>query len=248
MRQVIISLTAATLVCLATQAHSQGWGDRVKQLMGNVNGTSNAQQLPESQVVAGLKSALADGASKAVTQLGQNDGFWGNAKRRIPLPGWMNTASGMLNSAGYGNQMQTLQLSMNRAAEQATAEAGPIVKEAINQMTVEDAYKILQGSDTAATDYLRSHTSTQLAARFEPIIARTTAQSQAASSYDALVGQAKPMLRFVPGVDLNLNNYVTQQTLNGLFAVIGQQETDIRQNPAERGTDLLKQVFGAAGG
>lgn len=250
MQRVVSGLLASGLICVATAAAGNGLGDRL-QKMANQFGQSNptsAQQLPQSEVVSGLKSALADGASTAVTQLGQSDGFWGNAKRRIPLPGWMNSASSLLNQAGYGDQMQGLQLSMNRAAEQATAEAGPIVKEAINDMTVRDAYKILNGSDTAATDYLRAHTSDQLSRKFKPIIAKTTAQSRAASSYDSLTQKAKPMLQFVPGLDLNLDDYVTQQALDGLFAVIGQQETDIREHPAARGTDLLKKVFGATGG
>lgn len=251
MRRIVVGLMASGLICLASTAHADGWGDRLRQMAEQLNQnstsqTTNAQSLPQSEVVAGLKSALADGASTAVTQLGQNDGFWGNAERRIPLPGWMNSASGLLKQAGYADQMNNLQLSMNRAAEQATAEAGPIVKEAINAMTVQDAYQILRGSNTAATDYLRTHTSDQLAAKFEPIIAKTTAQSRAANSYDALTAQAKPMLQMVPGLNLDLNDYVTQQALNGLFSVIGQQETQIRQNPAARSTDLLKQVFGAA--
>lgn len=250
MQRVVSGLLASSLICFATAAAGNGLGDRLQKMANQFgqNEQSNptsTQQLPQSEVVSGLKSALADGASTAVTQLGQNDGFWGNSKRRIPLPGWMNSASSLLNQAGYGDQMQSLQLSMNRAAEQATAEAGPIVKEAINAMTIQDAYKILNGSKTAATDYLRDQTSDQLTQKFQPIIAKTTAQSRAAGTYDSLTQKAKPMLQFVPGLDLNLNDYVTQQALNGLFAVIGQQETEIRENPAARGTDLLKTVFGA---
>lgn len=252
MQRVVSGLLASGLICVATVAAGHGLGDRLRQMASQLGQDDqgnqvSSQQLPQSQVVSGLKSALADGASAAVTRLGQNDGFWGNAERRIPLPGWMNSASSLLSQAGYGGQMHSLQLSMNRAAEQATAEAGPIVKEAINAMTVQDAYKILNGSDTAATDYLRAHTSDQLTQKFEPIIAKTTAQSRAAGTYDSLTQQAKPMLKFVPGLNLNLNDYVTQQALDGLFAVIGQQETEIRENPAARGTELLKKVFGAAG-
>jgi len=251
MRRLLIGLMSTGMLVAVSGASAQSLGDRVKDFMGNMdsgNGNAAARQLPESEVVAGLKSALADGASAAVTQLGQNDGFWGNNARRIPLPGWMNNAAGMLRGAGYGEQMDSLQLSMNRAAEQATAEAGPIVREAINDMSVRDGYDILQGSDTAATEYLRDHTGEALAAKFQPIIERTTAQSNAISSYEALTSKAKPMLSFVPGLNLDVDDYVTREALDGLFAVIGQQEQQIRENPAARGTDLLKKVFGAAGG
>lgn len=249
MRRFLIGLVASSALFAATGAGAQNLGDRFKQFMGSMNdGNDNgaAQQLPESEVVSGLKAALADGASAAVTQLGQTDGFWGNEARRIALPGWMNNAAGMLRQAGYSEQMDNLQLNMNRAAEQATAEAGPIVRETINNMSVRDAYDVLQGSDTAATEYLRDHASEALANKFEPIVANTTAQSQAASTYESLTSRAKPMLSFVPGLNLNLNDYVTQQALDGLFAVIGQQEKAIRENPAERGTALLKKVFSTA--
>lgn len=250
MRRFLIGLMSTGMLITVSGASAQDLGDRVKQFMGSMNGDNGgtaARQLPESEVVSGLKSALADGASAAVTQLGQNDGFWGNSARRIPLPGWMDNAAGMLKSAGYGDQMQSLQLAMNRAAEQATAEAGPIVREAINDMSVRDGYRILQGSDTAATEYLRDHTGEALAAKFEPIIENTTAQSEAVSAYESLTRQAKPMLSFVPGLNLDVNDYVTREALDGLFAVIGQQEKEIRENPAARGTDLLKKVFGNAG-
>ncbi|GAB3671748.1 DUF4197 domain-containing protein [Salinisphaera aquimarina] len=246
MRRVLIHLIATGALCATTAVGAQGLGDRFKQFVGGMDGSSNnsaATQLPESDVVSGLKGALADGASTAVTQLGQTDGFWGNQARRIALPGWMGKASGMLRGAGYGDQMDGLQLSMNRAAEQATAEAGPIVRETINNMSVADAYKILQGSDTAATDYLRDHSGDELAAKFEPIIKRTTAESTAVSRYESLTSQAKPMLKFVPGINLDLNDYVTQQALDGLFTVIGQQETRIRQNPAATGSAIVKKVF-----
>ena len=249
MRRLSTSLAIVCVLCAAGTASAQNVGDRLKQFMGSAAGQNSAiQQLPESQVISGLKAALARGAGTAVTQLGQTGGFWDNAARRIPLPGWMNNAASVLKNAGYGSQMNTMQHAMNRAAEQATAQAGPIVENAISQMSVQDARNILAGSDTAATDYLQSHTSDPLKARFEPIIAQTTAQSRAVNLYQSLTTRAKPMLSFLPGLDLNLNDYVTQQAMNGLFAVMGQQEKQIRQNPAERGTALLKKVFGAAAG
>lgn len=246
MRRTLISLLASGALVATTAVAAQSLGDRFKSFVGDATGAnthSSVRQLPESEVVSGLRGALADGASAAITQLGQTDGFWGNAARRIPLPGWMGTTSSVLRGAGFGDQMDGFQLSMNRAAEQATAEAGPIVRETINNMSVTDAYEILQGSDTAATDYLRDKAGDDLTAKFEPIIANTTAQSQAVSRYEALTSKAKPMLQFVPGMNLDVNDYVTQQALDGLFAVIGQQEQKIRANPAQTGSAIVKKVF-----
>lgn len=248
MRRRLVTLLATGALFATAAAGAQDLGDRFKAFVDQVNGddsTSAARQLPESEVVSGLKAALADGASAAVTQLGRSDGFWGDEARRIALPGWMDSAAGMLRQAGYGERLDGLQLHMNRAAEQATAEAGPILRETINAMSVTDAFAVLRGSDTAATEYLRDHAGEALADKFEPIVARTTAQSHAASAYRALTSRAKPMLSFVPGMDLNLDDYVTRQALDGLFAVIGEQERAIRENPAERGTALLKKVFSA---
>lgn len=246
MRRALIGLIASGALAASTAVGAQSLGDRFKQFMGSIDGSdanSSAQQLSENEVVSGLRAALADGASAAVTQLGQTDGFWGDAARRIPLPGWMDNTSTMLRSAGFGNQMDSFQLAMNRAAEQATAEAGPIVRETINNMSVADAYDILQGSDTAATDYLRDKAGDDLAAKFEPIIRKTTAQSQAVSRYESLTSSAKPMLQFVPGMNIDVNDYVTDQALDGLFAVIGQQEQKIRANPAQTGSAIVKKVF-----
>lgn len=246
MRRILITLLTSGALVATTTVAAQSLGDRFKSFVGEATGnnpSSSARQLPESEVVSGLRGALADGASAAITQLGQTDGFWGNAARRIPLPGWMDKTASMLRGAGFGDQMDGFQLSMNRAAEQATAEAGPIVRETINNMSVRDAYDILQGSDTAATDYLRDKAGDDLAAKFEPIIANTTAQSEAVSHYEALTSQAKPMLKFLPGMNLDVNDYVTQQALDGLFAVIGQQEEKIRANPAQTGSAIVKKVF-----
>lgn len=253
MKRVLMNVIACTVLGAACTAGAQSLGDQLKDfaegaqdsINGGASGNGSAQQLSEPEVVSGLKAALADGAATAVTQLGQTDGFWGDQARRIALPGWMNNAASLLRGAGYGDQMENLQLSMNRAAEQATAEAGPIVGNTINAMSVRDAYDILAGSDTAATQYLRKNAGDDLAAKFEPIIKDTTAQSQAVARYESLRSQAKPMLSFVPGLDLDLNDYVTQEALDGLFAAIGQQEAQIRANPAARGTDLLKKVFGS---
>lgn len=250
MRRALIGLIASTTLAAASAAGAQTLGERFKQFMGQIDGTNgneSTQPLPATEVASGLRAALAEGASVAVTRLGRADGFWGDPEYRIPLPGWMQTADSALRSAGLDDQMQSFHLSLNRAAEQATAEAGPILRETINSMSLRDAYDILQGSETAATQYLREQAGEDLAARFKPIIANTTAQSQAVARYDALTSRAQPMLQFVPGMNLDLDQYVTQRALDGLFAVIAAQEREFRANPAAAGSAIVQKVFSNAG-
>lgn len=265
---VLLTLTAFCVGIVGT-ASAQSWGDRFEQLMGDVTGDKATQssepastqtqtqtetqtrtqaqtQLPEPKVAAGLRAALADGAARAVTQLGQKGGFWSDPARRIPLPSWVDNASFLLRAAGYSEQLDQLHLTMNRAAEEAVSQVGPIVRDTINGMSVADAYAILSGGNHAATQYLREHAGAALADRIEPIVADATAQSTAAGRYQTLVSQAKPLLSLAPNdLNLDLNSYVTHKALDGLFAVIAEQEAQIRANPVARGSDLLRAVFGS---
>lgn len=247
-------LALIVFLLFASTASAQSWSDRFEQLVGEVTGNEATQtseptpgqtQLPEGQVAAGLKAALADGAALAITQLGQEGGFWGDPARRIPLPGWVDKASLLLRGAGYSEQLDQLHLTMNRAAERAIGEVGPIVRDTINNMSVADAYAVLRGSNHAATQYLREHAGAALAERIKPMVADATAQSTAARRYQTLVSQAKPLLSFASAdLNLDLNSYVTHKALDGLFAVIAEQEAQIRANPVARGSELLRAVFG----
>lgn len=246
-------LLTLAVFCVGT-ASAQDWSDRFQQLLGDVVGgeatqnsgaASSQTRLPETQVAAGLRAALVDGATRAVTQLGRKGGFWNDPARRIPLPGWATKASFLLRAAGYSQQLEQLQLTMNRAAEQAIGEVGPIVRDTISGMTVADAYAVLSGGNHAATQYLRGHAGSALADRIEPIVADATAQSTAARRYQALVSKAQPLLSLAPNdLNLDLNNYVTDQALDALFALIAEQEAQIRANPVARGSELLRAVFG----
>lgn len=259
---LVFVLTLLVALLGAGAAPAQGWVDRFEELAGAVTDSESSQtnkpanepasepsghQLPAARVAAGLKAALADGAAWAVSQLGQRGGFWEHPARRIPLPDWVDKASLILRGAGYSDEIEQLHLTMNRAAEQAIAEVGPIVRETIENMTVADAYRILSGGKHAATQYLRQHAGDELADRIRPIVADATAQSTAARRYQALVSQAKPLLKLVPvNMNLSLKSYVTQKATDALFALIAKQEAEIRANPLARGTDLLRAVFGGA--
>lgn len=240
------------VLLVAGAASAQDWGDRLQQFMGAVTDSRNtrtsapdATQMPASRVAEGLKAALADGAAWAVSQLGRKGGFWSHPARRIPLPDWLDKASFVLQGLGLSHEIKQLHVTMNRAAEQAVAEVGPIVRETISNMSMADAYAILHGGEHAATRYLRRHAGEALADRIRPIVADATAQSTAARRYQKLVSRAEPLLALAP-VDINpdLNSYVTHQALDVLFSMIAEQEAQIRANPLAYGSDLLRAVFG----
>jgi hypothetical protein len=133
---------------------------------------------------------------------------------------------------------------MNRAAEKAVPFAKDIFWDAIGQMTFDDARKILNGSDTAATDYFKAKTSKKLHAAFKPSVTEVMDQVGVNQQYNNLVGKYKDV-PFSKNIAFDVNQYVTEKATDGIFFVVGQEEKKIRTNPAARVTDLLKEVFGS---
>jgi hypothetical protein len=200
--------------------------------------------LSETKIVDGLKEALQIGTGKAVASVSQTGGFWDNPKIRIPLPGSVEKEKSILGAAGYGPQLDQFEMSMNRAAEKAAPEAKGIFLDAIKQMNISDAQKILNGGDNAATLYFKDKTFGRLSEIFKPAVHDSMAQVGVTRQYQEL-DQQMQSLPFVGGMSFNLDNYVTKGALDGLFYMVGQEEKKIRENPAARVTDLLKQVFGS---
>jgi hypothetical protein len=195
------------------------------------------------EVAAGLKEALAVGTGNAVQSLSKADGYFGDAAVKILMPGKMQQAAELLKKAGYQKEVDDFTLSMNRAAEQAAPKAKPIFEDAVKNMSFEDAQKILNGGNTAATDYFKAKTSPQLTQAFKPVIADSMNQAGVTHSYKALTDRYASMVPFGKMDSLDLDSYVTQKSLDGLFLKVGQEEAKIRTNPAARTTDLLKKVF-----
>ncbi len=246
---VLVALPAPA--ASAPAAAPQQWKDLLQQITGHKNRQATA--LTESEVVGGLKQALATGTTRAIRQLGRKDGFWGNPAVRIPLPNKLQSVARLARQLGQGAKVDAFQLSMNRAAEQAVPEVADLFGAAIRKMTLEDARGILQGGDHAATDYFRRVEGKQLAERIRPIVARATDRVGVTRRYKALVsgssggtvGTALSLLDRNGGDKaLDLDTYVTDQALDGLFRTLGNQEQAIRQDPAARTTALLKKVFG----
>lgn len=202
--------------------------------------------LSGKEASAGLKEALSRGADMAVSQLGKPNGFMGDARVRIPLPKSLRAAEKMMRTLGMKKQADELIETMNRAAELAVVEAKPILLESVQKMTIDDARGILAGGDDAATQYFRRTTSTALGKKFLPIVKQTTAKVQLADQYNEYAGQAAK-LGLLEEKDANLDSYVTQKALDGLFVMIAEQEKSIRQDPVGTGSKLLQTVFGAVG-
>lgn len=195
------------------------------------------------QIIAGLKEALSIGTGNAVTETSKTNGYFGNQAIKILLPGKIRKAADVLGKIGYQKEVDDFVLSMNRAAEKAAPRAKPIFIDAIRQMTVEDARKILDGGDTAATDYFKAKTSGKLYEAFQPIVSSSMNEVGTTRSYKEMMGRYAA-LPFASAESLDLDRYVTEKSLDGLFYLVGQEEIKIRKDPAARVTDLLKSVFG----
>lgn len=224
-------------------AAAAGWRDFAKEIFSQPATQQAASNLAEGEIVQGLREALAKGTRNAVLQLGQTDGFWANAKYRIPLPNTLVQADGLIRAAGFGPQIDDLHLSFNRAAEQAVPVAADVFSQAVSQLTINDAREILSGADDAATQYFRRSTSDTLAVQFKPLVAKVTARSGLVQQYEKLKAATGP-LSLMMGAEADVDTYVTNRALSGLYDRVAVEEKAIRQNPAARSSEILKKVFG----
>lgn len=212
-------------------------------VLGTVLGTPTDQgPVDEATVSRGLREALRIGSGRAIDHVSRQDGFLANELIRIHLPEELDDMARLLRQIGFARQIDALEVAMNRAAEQASGEARDVFIDAITDMTIADAFGILRGGDTAATDYLRSRTSETLRQRFEPIIESKMERlglyrsyNQLADTYNALPFASRPAVR--------LDRYLTDRALDGLFQTLADEERKIRQDPIARTTELLRRVF-----
>ena len=200
--------------------------------------------ISNKDAVAGLRAALDKGSQVAVATLGKTDGFFGNQKVKIPLPESLQRAEKLMRSVGMSKYADELILTMNRAAEAAVPEAKKLFVDAVKKMTVQDAKGILTGGDTAGTAYFKRTTSEQLRARFLPIVQKATKKVKLADKYNEYAERGAKF-GLVKKEDANLDSYVTQKALDGLFYMVAEEEKKIRQDPVKAGSDLLRKVFGA---
>ena len=246
--------TLSGLVLLAsisyTSTATADWGSLLKdattigsELLSNQVTSSSTSSLDNNTIISGLKQALDIGARNAIDNVGQTNGYLGNDLIRIPLPPAFDKVSSLIRKVGLSGQADQFEQSLNRAAEKAAPAATKILVDAIQNMSIDDATKVLNGSDNAATEYFKTQTSTQLTQLFKPTIASSLNEVGSTKYYNDLSQQLAAVPLIGEQVNVDLTDYVTQQALEGLFAIIALEEKKIRENPAARTTELLKQVF-----
>ena len=227
-----------------SSSNINGMFKKASSLFGKKSSSGKSSSgLSSSEIVSGLKEALSLGAQKSGDKLSVTDGFFKDAAVKILLPQQIRDVESKMRMLGFGKLVDNAELSMNRAAEDASKAAAPIFLDAIKKMTVTDALNILRGSDTAATGYLRKTTSHDLTTAFRPVI-ETSLKKTDANKYWKDVFSTYNKFTSKP-VDTDINSYVTGKALDGLFYYVAQEEIGIRKNPAERVTDVLKNVFGS---
>jgi len=205
--------------------------------------TAQLDQITNKEAIAGLKAALEKGSQAAVGALGRTDGFLGNPRVRIPLPESAQRAERLMRRMGMGKHADELIVTMNRAAEAAVPEAKQLMVDAVKKMTVQDAKGILSGGDTAGTDYFKRTTSKQLHDRFLPIVKKATAKVGVAQKYNEYAEKGAS-LGVVKKEDADLDGYVTQKALDGLYLMVAEEEKKIRKDPVGTGTAIIRKVFG----
>ena len=242
-------LTGAALALFITHANALDLGalkDALKS-SGNSSTTSTGagvSGLSNDEASGGLKEALTQGVGKAVSTLGVADGFFGNKEVKIPLPKSLKKIEKGMKLMGMGQQSDELVLKMNRAAEAAVPEAKALLIGSIKQMTLADAKAILTGPQDAATQYFKKTTSTQMSEKFLPIVQKATENVQLAASYNKYADMGSKF-GVVKKEDANIEQYVTNKALDGVYFMIAKEEAAIRKDPLGQASSLIKKVFGS---
>ena len=213
-------------------------------LLVTSHAAAGLDDITQAEALRGLRQALTDGSLAAVARLGVENGFFGNPRVKIPLPPSLQRVERGLRAFGMRRQADELVLTTNRAAEAAVPEAKQLLTDAVKKMSVQDAKGVLTGGDTAATDYFKRATRTQLTQRFLPIVKHATDRVGLAQQYNALAEQGAA-LGLVREDEASIERYVTQKALDGLYFMIGEQEKAFRQDPAGATTSIVRKVFGA---
>ena len=223
-----------------------GWWEKGSQLLNKYKSknSSSSSNLSISEISQGLKEALKVGTENVVKRLGKKDGFFNDEKVHISLPENLQKVKNTLEKVGLANQLNSLELKLNRAAELATPKAKKLFWNAIKDMTIEDVNKIYHGPEDAATKYFRKKMSIPLKKEMEPIVKETLNQVKAVKTYNSILNTYNS-LPFVKPVKGNLTEYVLNKALDGIFYYLAKEEAAIRKNPAKRTTDILKKVFGS---
>jgi hypothetical protein len=201
--------------------------------------------LSSTDAASGIKETMSQGVKAAILQLGRQDGFLNDQAVKILLPKNLQKLADTARKLGASKYVDELEVSMNRAAEKAIPAAADIFADAVKQMTVTDALNIVRGGDDAGTQFFRKATASTLQAKFLPIVANATADSGVAKRYKALNKKAGGLSQILGGgaAPPDLDTYITEKAMDGLYYYIAEKERAIRKNPLQQGSDLLRRVF-----
>lgn len=240
-------LTIATALCFIVQANAQinfkGLKDQVTDVVNQTTGGSGSSTLSNDQIIKGLKEALNVGSKNATSSASKLDGFYKNPAIKIPFPKDADRVRTTVESLGMKPQVDKFVMTLNRAAEEAAKEAAPIFLNAITTMSISDGLGILNGGDNAATNYLNAKTSPALRAKFQPVVKRAIAKVHLTKYWNPIISKYNKV-PFVQKMNPDLEAYVTDKAIEGMFKLIADEEMKIRKDPAARVTDILEQVFG----
>lgn len=243
MKKIFLLLIPMAVAGQQTMAQSV-WDQAKKKATETYNNkASTTKPLTNDEVIKGLKEALNVGVNNSTGLASKLNGYYKNPKIFIPWPPDALKVEKKLRELGFGKKVDEFTMTLNRAAEEAAKEASPIFVSAIKGMTIQDGMGILKGNQTAATLYLKGKTETQLQSAFSPVVQRALQKTNATRYWSELVSIYNK-IPLVQKVNPNLNAYATDKAIDGLFVLVGDEETKIRKDPAARVTDILRRVFG----
>lgn len=244
MKKLILPLLIfTTLISCAQQKSSTG--EDIFKKAGGIFGKKNGGGLSNDDIVAGLKEALSVGAQNSSEKLSAVDGFFANAAIKVLMPEEAKKVESTLRNIGMGSMVDKAILSMNRAAEDASKSAAPIFVDAIKSMSIQDAFGILKGNDSAATSYLKGKTTSNLTSAFRPVIEEALRKTDATKYWKDVFETYNKLPTTFNKINTDLSSYVTDMALTGMFFQVALEEQKIRKDPAARVTDILKKVFGS---
>lgn len=244
---IAVALLAASVFCVCAMPFDGRAGLSLSDIKKKVEGVareSTGAGLTNAEVIRGLKEALSIGANKAARKASKLNGFYKNPRIRIPFPPEAQKVKATAEALGMKKQVDEFVRTLNRAAEEAAKKAAPIFLDAIKGMTIQDGFDILRGSDDAATAYLKRKTTAPLTREFKPVVGRAIDKVHVTRYWNPIVTRYN-QVPFVKRVNPDLDAYVTERALAGLFKLIADEEKKIRKDPAARVTELLRKVFGS---
>lgn len=255
----IISWCAVLTVFVSIEVRADGFLDGLSKITGGSKTLDSSIPLSQDQMVGALKDALAKGVKNAVGELGRSNGFFTNANLRIPMPDKLAKVEKTMRALHQEKMADEFVLTMNRAAEQAVPVAVDVFADAVKQMSIADAKNILTGPTNAATTYFRKVTSTNLTAKFLPIVKKATDSAHVTSAYKSMMNKSEQLTSsdsfgggflksgsdYLNSKAIDIDGYVTDKALDSLFKMVAAEEGKIRASPAARTTELMQTVFGA---